>query len=65
MTLNQWTERAPVWPRGHGDQGAMYIAAASIPDDLYPLLWSLEDYRVTSVHGGSVWLMRREGKEGT
>jgi hypothetical protein len=53
MTLSEWLERAPV---------AMLRPGAipdALPDDMRRQLWRLEDYVVSSVAAGTIWLVPR------
>lgn len=74
MTLAQWSTHWPY--RVTVGQSALEAAAcgrtiddlpnatmAVTPDSIDAVrsgAWSLEDYRVSSVRGGSIWFMRRE-----
>jgi hypothetical protein len=55
MTLHQWEDHAPIDALAHRD-GARWIPDALIPPAIRPTLWRLEDFRVSSVSGGSIWL---------
>ena len=58
MTLNEWKQKWDYVVTTHSS-GAMVL-----PDDLVcgarSELWHLSDYVVSSVTGGSVWLIKRE-----
>jgi hypothetical protein len=57
MTLSYWLGQSNESPIQNGNRYPFVV----IPDNpLNPLrsqLWELEDYRVTSVAGGAIWLM--------
>ena len=56
MTLNQWAMKQPYLVRAHG-------RAYHIPDSARLVdraeAWSLEDYLVSSVSGGTIWFLAR------
>lgn len=58
QTLQEWSVGQPYIIREHAS-GAYWI-----PDSTRLInrvgLWNLSDYRVTSVTGGSIWLMRKD-----
>ncbi len=59
MTLEQWLNipgRKHVW---HNAPGTKVVGIHDTPDiiPIRPDLWRLEDYRVSSVTGGMIWLM--------
>jgi len=57
MTLKEWIEKSnkQVFPTPEG----YYVPGANyLPQNLYTELWQLSDYIVTSVSGGTVWLLR-------
>jgi hypothetical protein len=62
MRLSEWIKAGPVigtYYRGEIGDPSVYV----VPDVLRPdraEAWHLEDYRVTSVCGGSIWLRTRE-----
>lgn len=58
QTLAEWAESSPVAPQTHAN-GAIWIALGPLSEPKYWSLWMLSDYRVTSVTGGSVWLVAR------
>jgi hypothetical protein len=61
MTLAEWAEQSEYRVGEHG-------AARWVPDvatdralAIRSQLWDLDDYRVSSVSGGTIWLMPRTG----
>lgn len=56
MTLKQWEESSPIRYHFHG---VSVVVPDILKHELRIQLWQLEDYRVTSVTGGSIWLMPR------
>jgi hypothetical protein len=57
MTLAEWAERSKYAPRKHAS-GAYHVPQVE-PEDSQRLLWHLTDYLVSSVTGGSIWLVPR------
>jgi hypothetical protein len=58
MTLAQWAASSPVAVRQHG--AAWYVPGyAYLPEPMIRQLWRLDDYLVSSVTGGSVWMVQR------
>jgi hypothetical protein len=60
VNLTEWLERSTVAPHYH------LGGAVSVPDVItnQPIrrwLWQLDDYRVSSIIGGSVWLVPIKG----
>lgn len=59
MTLQEWAAKQPLAVTRH----PKYFNSFSVPDDSRlvdrPDAWCLEDYRVTSVTGGSIWFSPR------
>jgi hypothetical protein len=58
QTLAQWSEFSPSTPQQHPG-GALWVAIGPLTEPKYWSLWMLSDYRVSSVSGGSVWLVKR------
>lgn len=56
MTLAQFLESWPENPISDS-RHAPAIGIADRIDSRRPQLWALSDYRVTSVSGGTIWLM--------
>lgn len=54
MTLQEWSKLAGISPASHGD---CKIVPIILPH--HRQLFQLLDYRVSSVTGGSVWLVQR------
>ena len=56
MTLNQWAMKQPYLVRAHG-------RAYHIPDSVRLIdraeAWSLSDYLVSSITGGTIWFIAR------
>src|SRR5688500_11101767 len=59
MTLQEWSDKTGVLVKTH-ESGAKVIPQVCIPDEEHWRLWKLTDYAVSSVTGGSVWLVKRE-----
>lgn len=59
MTLNEWAAKQPLKVSRH----PKYFNSFHVPDDSSLVdraeAWHLEDYRVTSVTGGSIWFSPR------
>lgn len=57
MTLAGWAEQSKYAPK-HWKNG-VYTVPQVEPEDSQRLLWRLSDYLVSSVTGGSIWLIPR------
>jgi hypothetical protein len=58
MTLAQWAEIADIKPMPYrGDAGCVHFGDRSYPNRAD--LWHLEDFVVTCVDGGAIWLAAR------
>jgi len=56
MTLDQWSDKYDKYIGNHIN-GSRYIPGyTSLPHSAYRELWTLIDYRVSTVSGGTVWL---------
>jgi hypothetical protein len=62
MTLGQWIQTANYPYTGRWNGHAYVIADCAGNPPARRSLWNLSDYRVSSVCGGSIWLMPKEGK---
>lgn len=66
MTLQQWLDAAPSSNTFHAPSaaktinGAVYIPDVRTIDHVRTYLWDLEDYRVSSVTGGSIVLIPKD-----
>lgn len=60
MTLHEWEQQSGETTHLH-PSGARWIAYASLSMDDYRELFHLSDYLVSSVIGGTVWLVPRQG----
>ncbi len=59
MTLVQWSEIYNGYIGNH-ESGAKYIAGSVyLAECAYKKLWTLSDFRVSSVLGGTIWLLRK------
>jgi hypothetical protein len=62
MTLQQWADGIGMHGVPVGVQGAArYIHDTRAIEHDRTWLWDLEDYQVSSVAGGVIWLVSREG----
>lgn len=57
MALATWLEGQTITGQRHG--GAYVVPDVRAIEHARTLLWNLSDYVVTSVQGGSIWLMPR------
>lgn len=58
MTLQQWCEKTGVHHiHPTTETGAVSVIADGIDSKIRHILWHLEDYKVSSVHGVVVWLV--------
>ena len=62
LTLADWARTARYRPQ-HLSSGAACVSDCGEAEDHRRKLWRLADYRVTSVTGGTIWLMSRKGAE--
>lgn len=60
MTLTQWAEKWPYRVTYIGRSEAITPDILRGDNSYRTLAWSLEDYRVSSVTGGSIWFMKRQ-----
>jgi hypothetical protein len=61
MTLAQWREQYPGWYVAQHASGGYWLKdnGESMTNERWEL-WHLDDYAVSSVTGGSIWLVQRE-----
>ncbi len=61
MTLHEWEAAHPRAYVGTHDSGARWVAdtTTAMTYDDRRLLWRLDDYLVTSVIAGTIWLVHR------
>ena len=60
MTLFEWEVKTGVYVGSH-DSGARWVPGSTLrmTDTARRRLWHLDDYLVSSVMGGTIWLVRR------
>jgi hypothetical protein len=63
MTLAEWLQDCPYIARPHGQGGAMVLPDSGVSERKRAQLSTLSDYRVSSVTGGSIWLIPRDSGE--
>ena len=56
MTLKQWADKWGIQPSPHGGAAVVTLHPK---ERSYSELWGLQDYVVSSVTGGSIWLVPR------
>lgn len=68
MNLTQWAKNWPYTVNPfHDSTDIMWTPDTSeyrVNPQYRALAWSLDDYRVTSVSGGSIWFCKREKEAG-
>jgi hypothetical protein len=57
MTLNEWKKLTRILPTHPTTETGAVSVLVSLKAPSRPLLWNLEDYRVSSVSGVVVWLV--------
>jgi len=60
MTLREWEDQSPV--RGQQHWRGAYVIPDALPPSIRKALWYLDDFIVTSVSGGAIWLVPKGEK---